>query len=516
MTSELVISATQESFRIALLQDRQLVEYHTEDRDSQFTVGDIYLGTVKKLVPNLNASFVDIGYKKDGFLHYSDLGPQFHTFHKFTQLAISGKIMNASLQGWTIDRPLDKLGKISEILYRSQSILVQITKEPISSKGHRLSAALAIAGRYMILVPFSNEINISRKITSWEEKNRLLRLIESIKPSNFGLIVRTAAEKQGVAKLNQDLKELLAKWSEGIQKLAGAIPRDKIIGEMNRAASILRDMLSESFDNIVVDDKETFTEIKQYINTIAPEKSKIVKNYQGKVKLFEHFGIEKQLKILFGQSVSLEGGGYLMIEHTEAMHVIDVNSGSNTIDKDHEAMALSINLAAAKEIARQLRLRDMGGIIVIDFIDVKNADNKRALYQQMKQYMQVDRSKVTILPLSKFGIMQMTRQRARPVTNLITQEECPSCGGTGKIAPSILIADQIESNLQLLVSNQNEKNITLLLHPYLYAYFTYGLFSKRIQWLFKYKKWIRLSADSSLGIIEFKFINSQGEEIQFN
>jgi ribonuclease G len=514
LASELVISTTQDGFRIALLKDGELIEYHTEEKDSKFTVGDIYLGTVKKLAHNLNASFVDIGYKKDAFLHYSDLGPQFHSLSKFMQLAINGQITNHSLGEISIEPPIDKLGKISEVLQRNQPILVQIVKEPISSKGPRLSADLALAGRYMILVPFSNSINVSKKIASNEEKQRLLRLVTSIKPKNFGLIIRTAAEEKSVAQLVQDLRELLQRWEEGVKKLHKAIPRDKIIGEINRASSILRDMLNENFDNIVIDDPAAYTEIKQYIRTIAPEKEKIVRKYQGKTRLFEQFGIEKQLKGLFGQTVSIPGGGYLIIEHTEAMHVIDVNSGSSTIEKDQEAMASGINAAAAKEIARQLILRDMGGIIAIDFIDNKNLANRTELYNLVKELLKNDRSKTTVLPISKFGVMLITRQRVRPETNLITQEQCPSCGGSGKISASILVSDQIEKSLQLLLTNQNEKNITLFLHPYLYAYFNTGFFSRRVKWLLKYKKWITLAEDSSLGITEYKFINGQGEEIE--
>jgi len=514
LASELVISTTQDGFRIALLKDGELIEYHTEEKDSKFTVGDIYLGTVKKLAHNLNASFIDIGYKKDAFLHYSDLGPQFQSVANFMQLAINGKISTHNLNEFTIAPSIDKLGKVSEVLQRNQSILVQIIKEPISTKGPRLSAEIALAGRYMILMPFSNAINVSKKIASSEEKKRLLRLVSSIKPKNFGLIIRTAAAEKEVSKLVQDLKELVERWEEGVKKLYKAIPRDRIIGEINRASSILRDMLNENFDNIVIDDKTAYTEIKEYIKTIAPEKESIVKKYQGKTRLFEHVGIEKQLKMLFGQTVNIPGGGYLIIEHTEAMHVIDVNSGNSTIEKDQEDMALGINLAAAKEIARQLRLRDMGGIIVIDFIDIKNLENRRKLYQKVKEYMKADRSKVTILPLSKFGLMQITRQRVRPATNLITQEQCPACAGTGKIAASILVSDQIEKSLQLLLNNQNEPKVTLFLHPYLYAYFTTGLFSKRLKWLLKYKKWITLAEDSSLGITEYKFVNKQGDEIE--
>lgn len=514
MAIELVISATQDGFRIALLKEGNLIEYQTEEKDTQFTVGDIYLGSVKKLAHNLNASFVDIGYRKDAFLHYSDLGPQFYSLAKFTQYALNGNVIDSKLDDFELEAPIDKLGKISNILQRNQPILVQIIKEPISTKGPRLSAELALAGRYMILVPFSQTVNISKRIASNEEKKRLLRLVNSIKPANFGLIIRTAAEGKEVAKLLQDLKELLDKWEQGVQILATAKSGDKIIGEINRASSILRDMLNEKFDHIYIDDTQAYQELKQYIKTIAPEKEKIVKQYQGKTKLFEHFGIEKQLKLLFGQTVSIEGGGYLIIEHTEAMHVIDVNSGNSATEKNHEEMALNINLAAAKEIARQLRLRDMGGIIVIDFIDIKDPENKKKLYQTMKEYMEEGRSKVTVLPLSKFGLMQITRQRVRPVTNLVTKEQCPSCGGTGKIDASILIADQIEKEIHMLITEQNETHISLFVHPYLYAYFTFGFLSKRMKWFLKYKKWIMLLEDSSLGITEYKFINKQNEEIE--
>lgn len=514
MANEIVINATQNGFRIALLKDGGLLEYHIDEKDNKFTVGDIYLGTIKKLAPSLNASFINIGYKKDAFLHYSDLGSQFNSLNKLVKLVIKGETISHNLDQFNIEPAIDKLGKISEILSINQHILVQIAKEPISNKGPRLSSELSIAGRYMILVPFINTVSISKRITSSEERNRLLRLLTSIRPKNFGVIVRTAAEGKEAAKLDKDLKDLLEKWEEGVNKLKKAFPKDKIIGEMNRAASILRDMLNESFDNIVVDDKEAYEEINQYIKKIAPEKEKIVNHYQGKAKVFEHFGIERQLKILFGQTVNMESGGYLIIEHTEAMHVIDVNSGNKTTaEEDQHEVALQVNLAAAKEVARQLRLRDMGGIIVVDFIDMKNAEHKRELYQKMKEYLKEDRSKTTVLPISRFGLMQLTRQRVRPEMNVVTQEQCPSCEGTGKIDASIAVAEQIERALQLVLVNQNERAITLFVHPYLYAYFTLGVPSKRFRWLLQYKQWVTLSEDSSMGVTEFKFVNKQGEEI---
>lgn len=515
MANELVINATKNGFRIALLKDGGLLEYHIDEKDNQFTVGDIYLGTLKKLTPNLNASFIDIGYKKDAFLHYSDLGPQFNSLNKFVQLVLQGQNPGRGLAQCDIEPAIDKLGKISEVLSRNQPILVQVVKEPISNKGPRLSAELSVAGRYMILVPFIDTVNLSRRIISSSERNRLIRLITSIKPKNFGVIVRTAAEGREAAKLDKDLKDLIEQWETGVYKLKQAAPKDKIIGEINRAASILRDMLNESFDNIVIDDKQAYDEIKQYTSRIAPEKEKIVKHYQGKTKIFEHFGIEKQLKMLFGQTVNMDSGGYLIIEHTEAMHVVDVNSGNKTtVEEDQEEMVLHVNLAAAQEIARQLRLRDMGGIIVVDFIDMRNAEYKRELYQKMKEYLKEDRSKTTVLPLSKFSLMQITRQRVRPEMNIITQEHCPACAGTGKIDASIAVAEQIEKHLHLVLEAQNEQAITLFVHPYLYAYFTSGFPSKRLRWIVLYKKWIKLLEDSSMGVTEFKLCNKQGEEIE--
>ena len=515
MANELVINVTQHGFRIALLRDGGLIEYHIDEKDNNFTVGDVYLGTLKKILPSLNASFIDIGYKKDAFLHYSDLGPQFKSLNKFVQLVTKGKNDGYSLAQYNIEPTIDKLGKIAEVLSNNQHILVQVVKEPISNKGPRLSADISMAGRYMILVPFINTVNLSKKITNSAERNRLLRLITSIKPKNFGVIVRTAAEGREAAKLDKDLKDLLGKWEEGVSKLKNASPRDKIIGEINRASSILRDMLNESFDNIVVDDRQTFDEIKQYTKKIAPEKERIVRYYQDKAKIFEHFGIEKQLKILFGQTVNMESGGYLIIEHTEAMHVVDVNSGNKTsAAEDQEEMVLNVNMAASKEVARQLRLRDMGGIIVVDFIDMKDAEHKRELYQKMKEYLKEDRSKTTVLPLSKFGLMQITRQRVRPEMSIVTQEQCPACAGTGKIDASIAVAEQIERKLQLVLEMQNEVRITLFVHPYLYAYFTAGFPSRRVKWLMQYKKWVKLLEDSSIGVTEFKFFDQHGEEIE--
>ena len=515
MSNELIISATQDGCRIALLKDKQLAEFHEEQDGSKFVVGDIYLGTVKKIVPGLNAAFIDIGYEKDAFLHYLDLGAQFGSLQKFTKLVRSKKITGGKLDKFQLEKDIDKHGKVSQQLSKNQLIPVQVVKEPISTKGPRLSCELSLAGRYLVLVPFSSGVSISKRIASNEERKRLQRLIQSIKPENFGVIIRTVAEGKEVAELDKDMRSLVKMWDDGIDRMVEANPRDKIIGELNKTSSILRDVLNESFDSVWVDDKKMFDEVKSYIHNIAPDKEKIVKLYTGKAKIFEHLGVEKQIKSAFGQTVSLKGGGYLIIEHTEALHVIDVNSGNKSNrEESQETTAMSVNLEAAKEVARQFRLRDMGGIIVVDFIDMRGLESKKLIYNKVKEEMEADKAKHTILPLSKFGLMQITRERVRPQMNIATKEVCPTCNGTGKIEASILVTDKIEDHIRHLFEKQNEKKLVLALHPFLFSYYTKGLISKRVKWFFRYKRTVELVTDSSLAITEYKFLNKDGEEIE--
>lgn len=515
MSNELVINGTQNGYRIALLKDKNLVEIHQEDNEEKFTVGDIYLGKVKKIVQGLNAAFIDIGHEKDAFLHYLDLGPNFNSLKEYTRRLKTVKGASSKLEKFKLKPEINKHGKISDVLNKNQQILVQVVKEPISTKGPRLSCEISIPGRYLVLVPFSNAVNVSKKIASSDERKRLVRLVSSIKPENYGVIIRTVAEGKDVRELDTDLRNSVKIWEEGIKDLPKAEIRDKVIGEMSKASALLRDVLNESFDNVFIDDKVLYEEVKDYIHSIAPTKEKIVKFYSGKEKIFENFGVEKQIKAAFGQSVSLKRGGYLIIEHTEALHVIDVNSGNKSNrEEDQETTALSVNIEAAKEIARQLRLRDMGGIIVVDFIDMRKADNKKQIYKIMRDEMASDRSKHTVLPLSKFGLMQITRQRVRPEMNIATKEMCPTCQGTGKIGASLLVADQIERHVDHLLSKQNEKGLTLAVHPFLYAFFTKGIISKRTDWYLKHFKWVNIVEDSSLPITEFKFVNKAGEEIE--
>ncbi|WP_423148741.1 Rne/Rng family ribonuclease [Rubrolithibacter danxiaensis] len=515
MVKELIIDSTPTGVTIALQQDKQLVELHTEHINNNYAVGDIYLGRIKKIMPGLNAAFVDVGYEKDAFLHYLDLGPQLKSLLKLTKIVKNGSYKDKLLDSFKLEEDINKSGKISEVLSKNMILPVQIAKEPISTKGPRLSSDLSIAGRFAVLVPFSDVISISKKIKSNTERTRLKRIVEGIKPKNFGVIIRTVSEGKGVAELQKDLLDLIAKWETFVQKLPKAEPSKRVLGEMGRTSTILRDILNADFTNIYVNDNSIYEEIKSYVRDISPELERIVKSYKHKEPIFEHFGIEKQIKAAFGKTVNLPGGAYLVIEHTEALHVIDVNSGNRTANpQNQEENALQVNKEAAREIARQLRLRDMGGIVVIDFIDMHKPANRKELFDYLREQMALDRAKHTILPPSKFGLVQITRQRVRPEMNIITNEKCPACNGTGEIKASIVLMDDIQNNLNYILTEQNEKKITLCVHPYIEAYIKKGLFSCQWKWFFKYGKWITVKGVSSYFLTEFHFLNSKEEEIK--
>lgn len=512
MSLELVVDARKNGIWLALLDDGKLIELHEEQGNNEFSVGDIYLGKVRKVVPSLNASFVDVGFDKDAFLHYLDLGPQFNSLNKFSRDTLRGKQTVADLQYFKQEIDIPKDGKISEIISSSAPILVQVAKEPISSKGPRLCAEITLAGRFLVLVPFSNKISISQKIKDQDERDRLKEVMKNIKPKNFGVIIRTVAQGKKIELLDQDLSNLLEKWKNMHANLKGAKPPMRILGEINKTSSILRDLLNAEFSNIHVNDPALADTLKDYVADIAPGREKIIKKYEGKIDIFERFGVSRQIKALFGKKVPLPSGGYLIIEHTEAMHVVDVNSGNRKGADGQESNALATNLEAADEIARVLQLRDMGGIVCIDFIDMHDKANNKELYARLKTAMSKDRAKHNIIPPSKFGVVEITRQRVRPQTDIVTSEVCPTCNGTGEVQASILLAEEIENNLNYLLT-RGEKGITLLVHPYLEAYFTKGLFSRRMKWFFKYKKWITIHGLSSQHLLQYSFVDKQKEVI---
>ena len=515
VNKDLIIDVGVSEVSLALLEDKQLTELNKEKRNIRFSVGDIYLGKVKKIMPGLNAAFVNVGYERDAFLHYLDLGAQFRTQHKYYATAVQRQGRITPLHKIKVEEDIDKDGKITDVLNAGQTVLVQITKEPISTKGPRLASEISLAGRNLVLMPFSDKVSISSKIESAEEKNRLKTLVQSIKPKNYGVIVRTVAEGKKVAVLDAELKELIKRWESAFYSIRKETKTPRIfIGEMNRTSTILRDMLNVTFTGIHINDPVLADEVRNYIRDIAPEKEKIVKVYNGTLPIFDHFGVNKQIKALFGKTVSFKHGAYLIIEHTEALHVIDVNSGNRSRSgNDQEANALEVNMEAATEIARQLRLRDMGGIIVVDFIDMQSGDNKQLLFDKMKEIMTPDRTKHNILPLSKFGLMQITRQRVRPEMNIVTDEKCPSCQGTGQTRPTILFTDDLEKNLAFILGKIKTRNIILNVHPFVASFLKKGIFPLYRKWNFKYKIFLKVQAVTSYHMLEYHFYDRQDNEI---
>ena len=513
MRKELYIETQGGEVRIALLEERSLVELHGEKTSDNFHVGDIFVGRVKKIIPGLNAAFIDIGHEKDAFLHYLDLGSNILTFNKYVKDCLAGSIKSPSLADVQIQEPIAKNGKIKDILSVNQLILVQIAKEAISTKGPRLSGEIALAGRYVVLVPFTDKVMVSQKITNAEERSRLRKAVMKIKPKNMGIIVRTVAKDQNIDVLHADMRSLIDKWGHVVSNINGTKFPKKVISELDKVSALLRDVLNDTFDAIYVS-SSYYPELHSYIQKIAPDKVDILKQYKGKAPLFEHYEIDKLIKSSFGKSVSIKGGVYIVIEHTEALHVIDVNSGHRlNSDNTQEMNALEVNMRAAVEVARQLRLRDMGGIIVVDFIDMHESAHRKELFNKMTEEMQKDKARHTILPPNKFGLVQITRQRVRPEVNIDVRETCPSCNGTGMVRPPILIIDDIRNTLQLLVNKQKESQLTLALHPFLYAYLKKKHY--RIRWMIKYKCWLKLQPRNSFQLLEYRFYSKKLGEINF-
>lgn len=521
MTSEVIVDVTKQDISIALLEDKRLVEFQREGRSEHFSVGNIYLAKVRKLMPGLNACFVNVGYERDAFLHYLDLGTRYKTQEKFLQMLGDGR-RNISLDKVAKQPEIEKEGTIQSTLKVGQEILVQIVKEPISTKGPRLTSELSFAGRFLVLIPFSDKVSVSSKIKSGAERARLKQLIQSIKPKGFGVIIRTVAEGMRVAELDNEMQMLLIRWNNTVAKIKQSRSEAMILPQLvyeetSRTVALLRDLFNPSYENIYVNDQSVFDEVRNYVSLIAPECKDIVKFYKGCVPIFDNFSVTKQIKTSLGRTVTYKHGAYLIIEQTEALHVVDVNSGNRSKSPEgQEVNALDVNLGAADELARQLRLRDMGGIIVVDFIDMAMPENRQKLYERMVENMRKDRAKHSILPLSKFGLMQITRQRVRPVMDVNVEETCPTCGGTGKIMPSILFTDSLETKIDFLVNKLGIKRFRLYVHPFVAAYINQGIFSIKRRWQMKYGFGVKVLPNQKLAYLQYTFHNMKGEEFILN
>lgn len=515
MTSELIIDASPKEVNIALLEEGRLVEYQRESKDTQYDVGNIYAARVKRIMPALNACFVDVGHQREAFLHYQDLGIQFPTLAKYTKQVLSDRKKLPTIDRFKRQPELPKNGEIAGLLQVGQEVIVQILKEPISTKGPRLTAEVSLPGRYMVLIPFQDKVSVSAKIRSSEEKARLKQLVQSIKPKGYGVIVRTVAEGRRVAELDKEMSLLVKTWEETVARLQKAPQLPQLLHqETDRVVSLLRDLFNPSYEHIHVNSPQTFDEVRHYVQLIAPERESIVKIYKGRAPIFDAFNVTRQIKGAFGKTVSVKKGAYLVIEHTEALHVVDVNSGNrNRGIADQETNAFETNMSAAEELARQLRLRDMGGIIVVDFIDMDQAEHRQKLYERMNELMRSDRAKHNILPLSKFGLMQITRQRVRPATDVHVEETCPTCMGRGTIKSSFLFTDTLERKIAYITHNLEQKKFTLQVHPYVAAYINSGFPSLLRKWQFRYSLSFSVIASQQLGFLEYRFIDKNQEEI---
>jgi ribonuclease G len=513
---ELIIRSNSDTVDFAMLNDGKLVELNKEIGKNKFSVGDIYVAKIRKIIPGLNAAFVDVNNEKDGFLHYHDLGPKLLSLTKFAKLVESKKIKSFSFNDFKYEKDISKNGLIKDSLSPKQTVLVQVIKEPISTKGPRLSSEISLAGRFMVIVPFSERISISQKIKNTEERKRLKNLVSSIKPKGFGVIIRTVAKNRKVAELEADLKDLIIRWKRLCINFSKADTYPaKILGEINRSSSILRDIFDDSFTGIYISDSDLYSEIKEYIKNIAPKKTSIVKLYSSTTPIFDKFGIERQIKSSFGRTVSMQKGAYLIIEHTEALHVIDVNSGKRSNkSKTQEETAMEVNLIASAEIARQLRLRDMGGIIVVDFIDLTSGENRKKLFEHFCKEMDKDRTKHKILPPSKFGLIQITRQRVRPQMSINTRE--PNPNKNLEVEAPILLIDKINIELNEIVKNSRYKKekIYLHVHPFVAAYINSGFLSIKNKWYLKYKRSITIIARDSYLYLEYHFFNNDSKLIK--
>ncbi len=511
--SELIVDVSPKEVAIALLEDGRLEEINRDTREESFVVGNIYMGRVKKIMPSLNAAFVDIGSEKDAFIHYLDLGAGFTRMNEYVKaLAEPDKPKKGVNMNKYIHFPeVPKEGQITDYLKVGDMILVQISKEPINTKGPRLTAEISFAGRNMVLIPFADKVMVSTKVSPESERTRLRQLVQSIKPTSFGLIVRTVAETKRVAELDNELRLLTKRWEEVVTRLQQPHQVSLISAEMGRTVGIIRDAFNPTFENIQVNDEAVYEEVRAYVEQIAPDRLNVVHYYKDEQPIFDSFGVTRQLKSGFGRTVSLKNGGYLIMERTEALFSIDVNSGSKKQGDDQEANAFNSNMLAANEIAHQLRLRDIGGIIVVDFIDMAKAENQQKLFEHMQKLMELDRAKHNVLKLSKFGLMQITRQRVRPAVELDVREVCPTCQGKGKIQPTVLFTDRLEEEIRLYTEAFG-RSLRLYVHPYVYAYIDRGWFST-IRRTWKKKYGVKTIASEQLGLMQYKFTDQQGTEL---
>ncbi|GAB4376728.1 MAG: ribonuclease G [Calditrichia bacterium] len=502
MKKEIIINSTNEDSRIAILENGKLVEIFVERPDNERMVGDIYKGRVRKVVNGMQAAFINIGFEQDGFLHFSDIGEEVNQ--------LFADIDEEQLDGGEKKLDVDP----SSLLRNGQEIAVQIIKEPISSKGPRVSTELTLPGRFLVLVPNQNRVGVSRKIASFKERKRLRAICRKIRPQNFGIIIRTVAEGKDENVLRQDLNKLMRTWHQVQADIKRAQPPKLIFKDLGMASSIIRDLFTSDVERVVVDSRKMYRDITRYLKEVGSGLLERVEYFRSKQPIFDAFHIEEELKRSLERKVWMKTGGYLIIEHTEALTSIDVNSGRYFGKKDHERNSLKINLEAAREIARQLRLRDVGGLIVIDFIDMELEENQRKVLSELKKEFSKDRAATRISEISRFGLVEMTRQRIRPSLIYNINEPCPLCKGVGLIPTRGTVLATIERVIRRYLATGGDRRILIRSHPQIIEYLNHKRISRRMRLMWKY--WVHISTeeDPSLKPYEFRIlVKKTGEDL---
>ncbi len=538
MRKEIIINSTANEIRIAITEDGRLAELFVETPEKERMVGDIYLGRVARVMPGIKAAFIDIGMKQDGFLHFSDIGRSLGDYSAMigdediddseddndedeTGAPVTApeelqKELNAPSQHPHQNHVPDRRSRGREKLehpelhiLKGHDIIVQVTKEPVAKKGVRVTTEVSLAGRFLVLLPFDGKVGVSKKLTNFREKRRLRRIVRSILPEGFGAIIRTVAEGKEEQDIKNDLESLINTWHEIEKTVKQERPPAILYKDMATTSSVIRDLFSNEVEHIVVDSKKLFRDIRAYVKWTSPSLLEKIDLFKEHEPIFDKYGVEKEIATALSRKVWLKSGGYIIIDPTEAMVVIDVNSGRYAAKREQELNSLRTNLEAAREIVRQLRLRDMGGIIVIDFIDLEDDRNKKKVYDELRKEFRHDRAKVTVLPMTEFGLVQITRQRIRQSVLHSFTEPCPTCGGLGLVQSKATIIGQIERWIRRFKSETHEHRLILRVHPSIAEALTEGTIGRLRKIMLKFFIIVSLDIDKSLAIDEFHFISKK-------
>ena len=532
MRKEIIINSTANEHRVAIIEDGRLAELFVESPGKERNVGDVYLGRVAKVMPGIRAAFVDIGMSQDAFLHFSDIGSleDFNAMfdddedeeegnggtahHVPTNGDGSAEQPKSEVAVATAGEQRDSYRRREERrpevnLQRGQEILVQITKEPQGKKGVRVRSAISLPGRFLVLIPFDGKVGVSKKLNNFKEKRRLRKTVRGMLPSGYGAIIRTVAEGKSDELLKTDLENLIAQWENIEKSVKNAKAPSLIYKDMDTTSSVIRDLFQEAVERIVLDDKKLFKEIRAYVVSSSPDMADRVELYKDRIPVFDKYGVEKDIQTLFNKKVWLKSGGYLYIEKTEAMTVIDVNSGRYAAKREQELNSLKTDLEAAREVCRQLRLRDIGGLVVIDFIDLDDERNRKKVYDEMKKEMKRDRAKVTVLPMTEFGLVQITRQRIRQTVSMSFSEACPTCGGTGMVQSKNTTINEIERWIRRFSTERKGWRVELRVNPSIAEHLTHGTISRLTKIQIKFLVKVKLIADQNIASDDFKFFSAR-------